>query len=155
MGVVRSKFYRLPTNEAIFNERFNVTFIMNYSNFNVMVLTKENIYYSMLKHFLQLRSFRMKTLPCAWKRSNKLDHYKFTVLLGFWLAKIPSIIHHNQLLSTKCGRILRYVKNDVSRAAKLPDYWTVHRGDLGTRLSCFGSAFKMAEHFTGFTRKIP
>ena len=41
MGVVRSKFYRLPTNEAILNERFNVTFIMNYSDFNVMVLTKE------------------------------------------------------------------------------------------------------------------
>ena len=61
--------------------------------------------------------------------------------------------HHNQLLSTKFGGILRYVKNDVNRAAKMPDYWTVNREDLGTRLNCFGSDCKTEEHFTRFTRK--
>ena len=34
------------------------------------------------------------------------------------MAKIPRIIHHNQLLSTKFGRILQYVKNDVDCSAK-------------------------------------
>ena len=43
--------------------------------------------------------------------------------------------------------------DDVNRAAKLLSYWTVNREDLGTRLSCFGSEYKMAEHFTRFTRK--
>ena len=28
----------------------------------------------------------------------------------FLIAKIPRIIHHNQLLSTEFGKILRYVK---------------------------------------------
>ena len=40
--------------------------------------------------------------------------------------------------------------NDVNRAAKLPDYWTVNREDLGTRLTCFGSEYKTAEYFTRF-----
>ena len=62
-------------------------------------------------------------------------------------------IHHNQLLSTKLGRILRYVKNDVNRAVKLPDYWTVNREYLWTRFSCFGGNFKVVEHLTRFTRK--
>ena len=48
---------------------------------------------------------------------------------------------------TKCGRILRYAKNDVKNR-------TVHdREDLGTRLSYLDSDYKMAEHFTRFTRK--
>ena len=38
------------------------------------------------------------------------------------LLFIQNMIHHNQLLSTKFGAILRYVKNDVNRAAKMPDY---------------------------------
>ena len=37
-------------------------------------------------------------------------------------------------MSTKHGRILRYVKNDVKSVAKLPDYWNVNREDPGTRL---------------------
>ena len=43
-------------------------------------------------------------------------YYSFKIFLRFWLAKIPRIIHHNQLLSTKFGRIWRYVKNDVNCA---------------------------------------
>ena len=34
------------------------------------------------------------------------NYYSFKIFVRFWLAKIPSIIHHNQLLSTKFGRIL-------------------------------------------------
>ena len=40
--------------------------------------------------------------------------------------------------------------DDVNRAAKLPDYWFVNPDDLATRLSCFGSEYKMAEHFHSF-----
>ena len=69
-------------------------------------------------------------------------YYSFKIFRRFRLAKILRIIHHKQLLSTKFGRILRYVKNYVYRAAKLPDYGTVNREDLGTRLSCFGSEHK-------------
>ena len=49
----------------------------------------------------------------------------------FWLAKIPRIIHHNQLLLTKFGRILRYLTDDVNRAGKLRDYWTTNRETRG------------------------
>ena len=51
--------------------------------------------------------------------NHSLSHYyySFKIFCHFWLAKIPRIIHHSQLLSTKCGRILRYVKNDVKTAA--------------------------------------
>lgn len=45
----------------------------------------------------------------------KCHYYSFCS----WLAKIPDIIHHNQLLSTKFGRILRYWTDDVKSAAKL------------------------------------
>ena len=43
---------------------------------------------------------------------------------------------------------------DVNRAAKLPDNQTGNREDLETRLSCFGSEYKVAEHFTRFAGKI-
>ena len=35
----------------------------------------------------------------------------------FWLAKSTPIIHHNQLLMTKLGRILCLTRNDVKNAA--------------------------------------
>ena len=35
-----------------------------------------------------------------------------------------------------------------------PDNQTGNREDLETRLSCFGSEYKVAEHFTRFTGKI-
>ena len=56
-------------------------------------------------------------------------------------------------LGLRLGWILRYVKNDVNRAVKLPDYWTVNREDPWTRFSFFGGNFKMVEHLTRFTRK--
>ena len=66
-------------------------------------------------------------------------YYSFKIFLRFWLAKIPRIIHYNHLLSTKFGRILRYVKKWSLSCSKLPDYWTVNREDLWTRLCSFGS----------------
>ena len=81
-------------------------------------------------------------LSCAWLHSGaKLDspcfsmvmwrhtsplykayYYSFKIFLRFWLAKLPLIIHHNQLLSTKFGRILRYVnwwRQSCSKIARL------------------------------------
>ena len=86
------------------------------------------------------------------KSTSNNFYYTFKIFLRFWLAKIP-LIHHNKLLSTKFGRILRFVKNDVNCAAKLPDYWTAYREDLRPRLRCFGSEYKKAEHLTRFTKK--
>ena len=100
-----------------------------------------------------------KHLPRAWlfrilqKPHPIIVYYSSKIFLRIWLAKITRKIRHNQLLSTKLGRILRYVKNDVNRAVKLPDYWTVNREDPSTRFSCFGDNFKMVEHLTRFTRK--
>ena len=39
------------------------------------------------------------------------------------------------------------MKNDVNRAAKLPDYW---HDDMGTRLSCVGSDKKSGRTFHSF-----
>ena len=66
---------------------------------------------------------------------HKACYYSFKIFLLFWLAYIPRIIHHYQLLSTKFGRILRCVKSAVNCAANLADYWTLNWEDLGTRLS--------------------
>ena len=63
------------------------------------------------------------------------------------------MFYHNQLLLTKFGRILQYWTDDVKNAAMLQIYWTVNREDLGMRLCFFGSDTKMAESFTGFTKK--
>ena len=72
------------------------------------------------------------------------------LFLHFWLAKTSRIIHHNQLLLTKYGRNLQYVKNNIKSAVKLPDCWTFNREDLWTRLSSFGCDFKMTGHFPSF-----
>ena len=49
----------------------------------------------------------------------KLYYYSFKIFLRFWLAKITRIIHQNQLLLTKFGRISPYWTDDVKSAAKL------------------------------------
>ena len=55
--------------------------------------------------------------------SNKWRHHYITaifkIFLCFWLAGISRIIHHNQLLLTKLGRILPYWTDDVESAAQL------------------------------------
>ena len=83
-------------------------------------------------------------------------HYSFKIFHSFWLTKIPRLIHHNWLLSTKFGRILQYWTDDVyNRAAKLTDYWTVNLEELhvGTSKSWYGGQYKMVEHFNCFRTK--
>ena len=84
---------------------------------------------------------------------NNKYHYSFKTFLHFWLAKIPCMIHPNQLLWTKFGRTLPYVKNDVNRAAKLPDYWTVNQDRPGDKNELFWWWLQKAKHFAHFTRK--
>ena len=74
-------------------------------------------------------------------------HYSFKIFFRFWLAKIPLIIHHDQLLSTKFGRISRYVNWWRQLCSKLPGHWIVNRENLRS----LGN--KMGERFTRFTRK--
>ena len=82
-------------------------------------------------------------------------YYSFKIFSHFWLAKIPSIIHHNQLLLAKFEEFCNMCTNDIDLSAKLSDYWMVNREDLGMRLSCFVfvQEVQMAQHFTHFTRK--
>ena len=122
--------------------------------FDEPLLGGEQWQHSLVLFFLSKKLGRVTRDVCLVSKGfNKDYYYSFKIFLRFWLPKIPRIIHHNKLLTTKFGRILRYVKNDVNRAAKLPDYWTVNREDLGTRLSSFGGDYKIPAHFTRFTSK--
>ena len=56
--------------------------------------------------------FKLKQKSRVWRRK----YCSFKIFCHFWWAKIPCIIH-NQLLSSKYGSILWYVKNDVNHAA--------------------------------------
>ena len=49
------------------------------------------------------RKARVNTAPWA---SHNTPYYSFKIFPKFWLAKSTRIIHHNQLLMTKFGRIL-------------------------------------------------
>ena len=51
--------------------------------------------------------------------NTKWRYHSFKIFLRFWLAKITRIIHHNQLLLTKFGRILPYWTDDVKSAVNL------------------------------------
>ena len=64
----------------------------------------------------------------------------------FWLAKSTRIIHHNQLLMTKFGRILCLTRKWRQKCSLLQVDRLRHRYReyLGTRLSCFGCEKKMA-----------
>ena len=48
-----------------------------------------------------------------WVSLNNIVLLFIQIFLHFWLAEIPRIINHNQILSIKFGRILGYVKNDA------------------------------------------
>ena len=57
-------------------------------------------------------------------------------------------MHYNQLLLTEFGKKLRYWTDDVNLAAKLQDYWTTNRENMGKRLSCLlGSDKKRQNSF--------
>ena len=47
----------------------------------------------------------------------KTYYYSFKIFPQFWLAKSTRIIHHNQLLMTKFGRIFCLRGNEVKHAA--------------------------------------
>ena len=51
-------------------------------------------------------SFPYQVLHCRADAIAKLDYYSSKIFSRFWLAKSTRIIHHNQLLMTKFGRIL-------------------------------------------------
>ena len=75
----------------------------------------------------------------------------FNIFLLFWLAKSASIIHHNRLLLTKFGRILRLIKRWRQKFSTVAGLCTVDREDLGTRLSCFGCEKKNGRKMVGGT----
>ena len=70
--------------------------------------------------------------PQSWSSRHKSNNYSFKIFLRVWLAKLTRIIHCNQLMLTKFGRILPYWTDDVKSAAKVADYWTVNQQNLWT-----------------------
>ena len=63
---------------------------------------------NMLFSHVKISSFRAKAhLVFHWCLYNNKLYYSFKIFPRFWLAKSTLIIHHNQLLMTKFGRILR------------------------------------------------
>ena len=63
-----------------------------------------------INNITQLRTQNTKSAQ-ADKSNNKahtlmINHYSFKIFPQFWLAKNTRIFHHNQLLMTKCGRIM-------------------------------------------------
>ena len=51
----------------------------------------------------------------------KYIYYSFKILPRFWLAKSTRIIHHNQLLLTKFGRILCLTRKWLQKCSVLAD----------------------------------
>ena len=49
------------------------------------------------------------------------DYYSFKIFPQFWLAKSTRIIHYNQLLMTKFGRILRLTRKWRQKCSPLQD----------------------------------
>ena len=77
--------------------------------------------------------------------------YSFRVFLRFRLAKIARIIRHNQLLfRAHLEEYFAILNQWRQKWSKLPDYWSVNREDLGTRLICFGSESKNGGTFQSF-----
>ena len=83
--------------------------------------------------------------------SRNKKQYSFRVFLRFWLAKITRIIRHNQLLfRPHLEEYFAILNQWRQKWSKFPDYWTVNREDLGTRLICFGSESKHGGTFHSF-----
>ena len=83
--------------------------------------------------------------------SFKYDYYSFKIFPRFWMAKSTLIIHHNQLLMTKFGRILCLTRKWLQKCSPLQVKAPL-TGKPGTRLSCFGCE-KNGGHFTSFKSK--
>ena len=76
------------------------------------------------------------------KHFNNVCYYSFKIFPQFWLAKSTRLIHHNQLLMTKFGRILTLTRKWRQKCSVFAGWGTVNREDLGTMLSCFGCELK-------------
>ena len=109
----------------------------------VSVVVEEHNFHNQLN--LQHPSLQMDVLQ------DNNHYYLFKIFLRFWLATITRVIHHNQLLLTKFGRILSYWTDDVKSAAKLQiiesltektwgQVWVVFKvsnGEVAERFPCF------------------
>ena len=67
------------------------------------------LWWIMHVHFIQI----------FWMNNNKY-YYSFKIFPQFWLAKSTRIIHHNQLLITKFGRILWLFNEWMTSKVRLP-----------------------------------
>ena len=81
---------------------------------------------------------------------NNNNYYLLKIFPLFWLAKSTHIIHHNQLLMTKFGRILCLTMKWCQNCSPLHRLRHCCREDLGTKLSCFSCENKNGGHFTRF-----
>ena len=77
--------------------------------------------------------------------SVKLHYYSFKIFPQFLLAKSTRIIHHNQLLMTKFGRILYLTRKWRQKCSPLQV-----KAPLPRRLTCCGCEKKNGGHFTRF-----
>ena len=77
---------------------------------------------------------------------NKTFNYSFKAFLCFGLAKITRIIHQNQLLLTKFGRVLPYWTDDVKSEAKLQIIKPLNQENLG-RVWINGRTFFTANYY--------
>ena len=84
---------------------------------------------------------------------SKYDYNSFKLFLCSWLAKITHIIHHNQLLLTKFGRILPYWTDNVKSAAKLQIIEPLTEKTWGRGCVSLVMIPNKAERLTRFTRK--
>ena len=76
-----------------------VTFItMATKVFNSKHLMFSRIWLSVIWHHNHTAGLKLS--------DNNNNYYSFKIFPQFWLAKSTRIIHHNQLLMTKCARIL-------------------------------------------------
>ena len=82
--------------------------------------------------------------------SSNYRYYSFKIFFRFWLAKSTRLIHHNQLLMTKFGRILCLTRKWRPKCSVFAGQGTVNREDLGTRLSCFDYELKKWRTFRSF-----
>ena len=60
--------------------------------------------------------------------SFKYDYYSFKIFPRFWMAKSTLIIHHNQLLMTKFGRILCLTRKWLQKCSPLQVKANLGRG---------------------------
>ena len=75
----------------------------------------------------------------------KIHYYSFKIFPQFWLAKSTRIIHHNQLLMTKFGRILCLMRKWCQKCSLLQVSAPLTEKTLGWDWVVFVVKTKMAE----------